>query len=427
MNSNRPDFRHLILLIGTNPLPNFVVADFFLKHNEHLQKIWLVHSEKNDLQSGTATQADNLEKLLKTRWNAEKQHQSLQFPFEKISLSDVSHAKKIRSDIEEKLDTKLGMGNGKVHLNYTGGTKAMSTHVYWLLKEKLKSDISFSYLDARRFRLLDDDRDEVIAGDLRREVSITFEELIRLHGFERRNKDDNFEFSEALCGFKKMIESGELNCFYAVPGGYNRKLFENHRGELIGNKKDLCQEKIDEFEPNDHFFSIAMSMPEKYRLFTHEKKFNQYIPNKEFKKAVKFFDGLWLEYHIAEILKGISGLSIFQNWEIKKPTWPNNLYFELDVILLKSYQMIGISCTSDITKRICKSKGFEIIHRTRQIGGDESKAILITRLVSDDKEKLQQELIHDTGGEGNILVLGADDLKHDDLLSEIQTFISEEE
>jgi len=209
MSCNQPDFHHLILLIGTNPLPNFVVADYFLKHNEHLRKIWLIHSEaRNNLQAGTNIQADNLEKLLKKKWNEEKKHQSLQFPLEKISVSDVSHAKTIRGDIESKMPGKLK--NDKVHLNYTGGTKAMSTHVYSFVKDKIKDNPSFSYLDARKFRLIDDDKDEVIAGDLRKEVTITFQELIELHWFERCNKDEKFEFSESLAIFEKLIDKDEL-------------------------------------------------------------------------------------------------------------------------------------------------------------------------------------------------------------------------
>lgn len=421
-------FRHLILLIGTNPLPNFVVADYFLKHNENLQKIWLVHSEANHLQAGTNIQADNLEKLLKKKWNEEKKHQNLKFPLEKISISDVSHAEAIRRDIDSKMLEKLK--NDKVHLNYTGGTKAMSTHVYWLVKGKIKDNSSFSYLDARKFRLIDDKGE--IADDLRKEVLITFDELIKLHGFERCNNDENFEFSESLTVFEKLIDNDQLTLFYDSNGGYNRKLFENKKGGLAEKVKELDKQKADALNaliPNDTFKSVVMRMPEANRLFTPEGKFNGNIPNTKFEKSVEFLDGLWLEHYTAKVLreslKNISAPLI--NWKIKKPEWSSNLDFELDVILLNGYHLTGISCTTSGTKGLCKSKGFEIIHRTRQIGGDEAKAILITRLKSGDKEKLQNELIYDTGGDKNILVLGIDDLKKERLVSAIQKFIFEKE
>ena len=421
MSRSEFDFHHLILLIGTNPLPNFVVADYFLKHNQQLKKIWLIHSEANTLQAGTNIQADNLEKLLKKKWKEEKQHKTLKFPLEKISVSDVSHAKTIRHDVTEKMFKKLG--NGSVHLNYTGGTKAMSVHVYWLVKDKMKDNSSCSYLDARKFRLVDDDKDEVIAEDLRREVSISFQELIELHGFERSNNNDIFAFDTSLDIFDQLINKGELSLFYDEAGGYKRKLFENQKGNLAEKTKDLDKGKVNDFTPNDTFISVIMEMPEESRLFTDGKTFNWNISNKNLKKSLKFLDGLWFERYAVKALQEIPSITLLQNWEIRKPGWPTNLYFELDVILLNGYQLTGISCTTDGVKSLCKSKGFEIAHRTRQIGGDEAKAVLITRLESYDKDKLQEELVHDTGGDKNILVLGAEDLKKEKLVSEIKEFI----
>jgi len=59
------DFEHLVLLMGTNPLPNYVVAEYFLTHNRKLENIWLVHSERFGRQEGTLTQAENLESILR--------------------------------------------------------------------------------------------------------------------------------------------------------------------------------------------------------------------------------------------------------------------------------------------------------------------------------------------------------------------------
>lgn len=119
-------FTDLVLLIGTNPLPNYVVAEFFLKHNQELKHIWLVHSEGVARQVGTRTQAGNLENVLKER---HPHNSKLSFPLPKVALSNVSNAKEVLHDANEKLIKKLPE-NSHVHLNYTGGTKAMGTHVY---------------------------------------------------------------------------------------------------------------------------------------------------------------------------------------------------------------------------------------------------------------------------------------------------------
>ena len=75
------EFTDLILLIGTNPLPNYVVAKHFLENNPLLQRIWLVHSEETRYQAGTSFQAKNLEKVLEEQYKATKKDY---FPSERL-------------------------------------------------------------------------------------------------------------------------------------------------------------------------------------------------------------------------------------------------------------------------------------------------------------------------------------------------------
>ncbi len=346
-------FEHLVLLIGTNPLPNFVVAEHFLKQDIPIKKIWLVHSEENDLQAGTKEQTDNLEKLLRTRWEQEQSHSTLQFPLEKISLSDVSHATQIRTDLKKMWD-KLEKSSS-VHLNYTGGTKSMSTHVYAALQ---KADphgqhTSYSYLDARNFRLIDDEQG-VVVDDLRKDVQLTFAEMIGLHDFVQWNQKKNPDFSQALKDLEERLKHDQS--------------LKNIDGLLF---EEYISKKIET---------------------TTKSRFHNQQP-------------------------------IEQNWEIRKSDWGNN-NFELDVILLHGYQLTGISCATSSDKKQCKHKGFEIILRIRQIGGDEAKAIVATGMKSNDTRLVQKELMYDTGGnKKNIQVLGRDDLKNDLFIRKIQQFI----
>jgi hypothetical protein len=145
----------------------------------------LIFSKENNLQGGTLTYVENLERILSK--NLKNKHKSLEFPLEKIGLSDVSHARTIKNEIMQSRITKISK-NEQLHLNYTGGTKSMSVHIYWILKElfreKITGNISFSYLDARNFRLVDDDKEQIIDGDLRKKVSLSFADLIELHGYQ---------------------------------------------------------------------------------------------------------------------------------------------------------------------------------------------------------------------------------------------------
>ncbi len=140
-------------------------------------------------------------------------------------------------------------------------------------------------------------------------------------------------------------------------------------------------------------------------------------------------DGKPFEVYLKNKLKdrfgaGMNGdKSILHNWEIKKPHW--NTHFEMDIILLNGYHLTGISSTVSFKKDSCKNKGFEVILRTRQIGGDEARAILITRSNRNQTRLLQQELIYETGrNQENILVLGIDDLRNEALyLRKIEEFV----
>jgi len=411
------NFNHLILLIGTNPLPNFVVAAHFLRKNPNIQTIWLVHSEaKKDInQEGTYEFANNLRKLL------QKEHQAT---FNFVPLSNVSKAKEIICDFKKYCLEKLE-SHSSVHVNYTGGTKVMCTHVYRIIEKQI-SNTSFSYLDAKTFRIIDDEHD-ALTDDLRQKTSVTisFEDMIGLHGFERVNEDKlNIEedmFAETVEAFAQIITSGKLvEYFDWKNGGYNRKLFENENGELIMKKSHLNAERLQAYNPNETFLFILNSLPQGYRLVKDGKLTNtELASNKHCKRVIKFLDGLWFEKYITGVLE--KHFELYTNWEIAKKDWEKN--FELDIMMVQGYQLIGISCTTDKKQPRCKEKGFEIILRTRQIGGDEAKAIVITCSAEDDRKSIEQELRLDTGSGQNIMVLGIDDVQEEILLRKIKNFI----
>jgi len=355
------NFKHLVLLIGTNPLPNFVVADFFLSSGAPIEQIWLVYSEDNRIQAGTPEQADRLEQVLYKKWHAKKNN--LEFPLKRVSLEDVGDGGKIRRDLRAKMTgTENWQDTTQFHLNYTGGTKAMATHVYQELENIGHGDQRpFSYLDANNFRLLLDGEGifpQEGAEDLRAKVNLKFSELIQLHGFVRCNHDKDRDFSQDKEQFDQFIHD---------PDNWNR---------------------------NGHYL-------EGYLYSIIKEKF-------------------------ADKLNTTN--EILLNWEIKKPGCNIKSRFELDIVLMQGYQLTGISCTitgKNGGKKKVKLKGFEIIHRCRQIGGDEAKAIIVSGLNKTSTEMLQKELEYDTGGNRkNILAIGLDELKNENIyLDMIEEFI----
>lgn len=405
----------LVLLIGTNPLPNYVVAKYLSDTNSDVKNIFLVHSGGNANQSSTWEYAVNIEKV----FNKTKQYSLLNFKY--ISLEDIENQKSIINNLnsgfnEESIDENI-------HLNYTGGTKTMGIHVYNFLQGKYKDKFESSYLSAKTFKLVNENG-VLISDDLRKKINIDFNDLLDLHGFVRKNENKEFLFGKALEKFEEIINMESIDNYFQ---SYKRENFQLDNGNLIEKTID-AEYRLKNIIVDGELLSINNSLTEEVKLFDQNRKLKNPLPNnKVVKNVIEFIDGEWLEEYIFKSINDDEQLTKFtpsKNWVIKKSNWENNVDFEIDVILMNGYQFYGISCTTDRTKKICKSKGFEIIMRTRQLGGDESKSILITMLKEDQVQALQKELELDTGGTSkNILILGKCDIRKDKLLKKIKHFM----
>lgn len=405
------DFDTLLLLIGTNPIPNFVVAEYFLKTNINLKKIVLIFSEDTKHQRGTGEYAEKIKHRLLLR----NPNRSVEFL--KIPLSDIGSSRAIVTDLKSRLSPLLKSSNS-IHLNYTGGTKSMGIHVYEFLQRDFKNSKTFSYLDARKFRLIYDETERT-SDDLRERVKLDVDEIIDLHGFEKLTTKalSTNDFEEAIELFGKLIEQNKLTDYL---NSYSGELFREN-DNLIEKARKLA-EKLGHYKAHGPFLEIDQKLPDSLRLFNPDGSLRQDLTNQGVKTSVKFFDGVWLELYVLKILKKLSQTHSFKvehDIVLRKKDWPAGTNFQLDLVLVKGYQLVGISCTTSNQKSICKNKGFEIFLRSRQIGGDESRAILITRLNEKAHLQLEEELQVDTGGSKNILVLGESDLREEKLTQKI--------
>lgn len=159
---------HLLLLIGANPLPNYVVAEYFLRLKPKPRSITAVCSQ------ATCEIAERLQKVLNRR------HQGLKYHY--LQLSDPGNAAKIQNEFAAQLKI---VKDETYHLNYTGGTKSMVVQSYLSLLEKFSADekhhATFSYLDARDFKLKSDDG-RLMSDDLRKTTE-GFREYFKCDGY----------------------------------------------------------------------------------------------------------------------------------------------------------------------------------------------------------------------------------------------------
>jgi len=422
---------NLILIIGTNPLPNYVVLKYFLD-TKRINKIYLIHSEYNNNQVGTFNYAERIKKLVNE-----------QIP-NLIPLSDISSVNKINQDLKKKLkknlkyeSKELNISNNEIiHLNYTGGTKLMAIHIYNFINNEISKERyhkQYSYLDARNFRIFYDDGSCEPTGkkDLREYVKLNISTMLKLHLYEEYNCEESLSFKYVLEKIKNLIINDKINDLFKFVKDIKPLYEEFKKNKFLEKVNDPCfQEHINAFNAiSDEILEILNAFPPDKRLNKDGKK-QIWIPDERITKnffknrvkySLKYLDGVWLEDYVYNELKlklndyseeqGNIGHSL--RARKKDELDPNNyVEFELDIFLINGYQLIGISITTENKKGLCKLKGFEIIHRVRQIGGDEAIAVLITALDDDKKLELKEDLFYSTGSSyDKILVYGINDWK----------------
>lgn len=408
--------KHLYLLVGTDPLANYVVADYFLKTQNGLETIHFIHSAEdpaNNIQS-TEPYATHLKFVL------EKKAENVQIFLHDIRIKD---SFSIHIDIRRLFsDSEKQTG---VHLNYSGGTKEMALHSYETFKDVFGGDVTFSYFDSRRNRLKEDTGieepvDSVFLGD---KVEIRFDELFELHGYSTIPEDERSGSVFSVEFFKEFLDAIQVPenfAGYLEWRAYFFDVYPNpHKVIPAEGKIKLSDLVPPEFSVSGVlketvFLKIHTEMPE--YSFLEERNGEYYlrteISNKQMDKLIetrKYIVGRWFEQYIYLLLKENlleKGLISDLNLNIMIQSAAKN--FEIDVAMIQGYELYGISCTTDKTQSLCKSKGFEILHRTKQIAGDNSKAILMTFMNEENTMETSGDL--NDLLEDRLLVLGRDDL-----------------
>ena len=367
--------KHLFLLIGTNPLPNYVAAKLLADSETH---IYLVHSSGPN---GTYPVATRLIEVLKLEEGS----------CTKVPV-DEANPYSIYKQIRKYVDGKKGLG-----LNYTGGTKVMAVHAYQAIADSA-TDVAYSYLDARCLELVshDDKRNfkREYVGD---SVKITIKDLARMHGIPLvtySQKPIQVDLCKAIA---KLQCSGEEK--------------RNSWREWI--KKDKCKN----LPAGDVFIDVLAAMQ---RVCGDspltEETLAQNLGYKSLPSLQKWFKAEWLEnyaFHcVLQLIESakLDDLSDYGiNLECKgyANNTINELKFETDVVFILGYQLFIISCIDSGEKSECKKHLFEAYVRARQIGGDESRVCLVSGY--DKPEDLQKEVEKSWDVPGMIRVMG---IKH---------------
>lgn len=363
---------HLFLLIGTNPLPNYVSARL-LARDPQRTTIWFVHSKD------TAKERDTLQKSLQTK--------GFQL-FQSIQVDEASPM-----DIYNQIQQRARSLHRVIGLNYTGGTKAMAVHAYRALQD-LNVQVQYSYLDARHLRMQVglSGRSEMITDVIDR-VHVSLEQLLALHDLSDLRQPMRREVM-----WEPVINT--LADLHTSAHGLDKwrtwcttNLRRPERPEKFANPtriKAISTESLPE--------QLQQTLRAMFPDLTFPTTFEQLAARSPLRKAdedfAKWFDGIWLEQYVYLQLQPLLGTIIQDLAMTINPDIPGGADFEFDIACMRGYQLFACSVTSSSKDGECKSKLLEGLIRSEQIGGSEARVALIC--CTDDPAKIHNQLSNPT-------------------------------
>jgi len=365
----------LFLLIGTNPLPNYVAACLLTKPRATL---YLLHSQEEE--KNTYDVAERLEIALR---------QSEYRPNLNIHLRGISRSDP--DDVEKQMKTLLNEVSpaANVGLNYTGGTKPMSVHVYHALRQAYPRGC-FSYLDAASLRMvINREGTPTQRVPVGRAVELDFQTLFGLHGYELKSPHQTAaqpQFCRALAEVHSTSQGvkqwREWLWTFREPDPQLPTVTDYPALEpAIRGFADLCGGTSTEI-------GVA-----------------QALGKDKLTSCTKFLNGGWLEEYTFDALAPLAVPLDFCDYGTElEPRKPGADVFELDVAAMWGYQLFAISCMVTEKKARAKEHLFEVFVRARQVGGDEARCAVVCCVP--DPAALQAEVEETWDAEGKIRVFG---------------------
>jgi len=430
--------KNLILLMGTNPLPNYLAARMLGGADTRLHLVVTPEIMQKRLH----------ERLLQALGGDPKD----QSQFILLNSTKPDH-------IFEKIYTRISNTPGTWGLNYTGGKKVMVIQAFRAMEQALaKNRIPgriYSYIDADTNALvIDPDGSVPRAGDsIPIEENVSLRQLLLLHGqpddvlkkvdWEKCATDQErlgtkprrIPFQPEFCAAflsawldQRGTMASWRTCDLGVSPGrlcreiglHSERAQELARSGVIlgighdpsgkamsGNQVTKEQKRLEqEFWASLAFPEIVQHKTGLHGLSSFSDKSGESV-----QALGNWLEGCWLEdYVLAQIIDiaqecGIHDYAL--GLESRLFDLESETTFESDVIFMRGHQLFYLSVTTDMTKRLNKSKSFEAYHRAQQLGGEHARTGLVT--LFDRPQELAKELADQRSVD--VHAFGPDDLK----------------
>ncbi|RIK36678.1 MAG: hypothetical protein DCC55_26530 [Chloroflexi bacterium] len=407
---------NLFVLVGENPLPNYVAAQLLLRSGGTLHLV----SSRDTLAIGK--RIANLARQVGCEFSC-PEHPPLEDPGSRFAIVDFFK--------------RVGPLKGSVGLHYTGGTKAMAVHAFQEVRQQYSQAVC-TYLDARTLEMRHAEERARIPVGL--SVKPTVAELVTLHDIPLAY------FCIALYGnlvslYQVLAKAHETEVGQNAYNEWCKTTLRRPNGRLIEKRShlplngQLCYPTAAELtevaavmrivfdSPGDYFdpeqvrqkFTMQRVVPKatsgtSSQLIEYESSTPMVLPLDE---LVRYLDGTWVEHLTLDAFNAVDSTYRPHNvvMSLKSDEKKISYNFEFDVAAMRGYQLYAISCTRSSERHLCKNKLFEAHLRAKQFGGEEAKVGLVC--CDKDPTELQKQ-VQSLWREGKeeVRVFGAQDLPH---------------
>ena len=364
---------YLFLILGTNPMPNLIAISNRVKENG---KVFFIVTDSKNGSFSSKSIGESIKKILKDK---------------KIKLLSVD--KNDEENIRNILEEKYSIADGIIELNYTGGTKNMSSSAYKFFKEKMRENekkIILSYFDNTSGKF-------IIENNIKSD-KITYVE-------EYFNKDlfnSMFTIKDIATIHKLEIKSSKegLNQY----SEYGEKYGENFRNLSLYEKKKWIEELNICCRKNNK--NLYLDFAEKYVC----KDLKEDLVDKGIEKISKYLVGDAFEEYFNNMLIAYKEENIIDEYMWSTETEPSKEIkndTELDFLVRVGKDITLLSVTLCEEKEEAKLKLYEAISRSKEISGDQCRTIFVC-LYESYKEMLNEICSLDIDIEENVNLIALD-------------------
>lgn len=397
----------LFLLVGTNPIPNIISALYRVKDSG---KLYFLYT-KGDIGEGTESIAKKLQEVV-----LRKRKDLI------TDLVDISNTED--TEIENKLTGLTDHITEKdivIELNYTGGTKVMSSVAYNyfinLARKNINKIVNLTYLDNEKRKFIvetfhKNEKDVKIKSlnDIVTDKSLTIKEISEIHCVDIDYDEPKLINKEACTKiFNKIVDENSRE--------ETIKLLESYYDKV---KKIKSISKLEELKEKEDPFSEIYTLLEvenDYKNIGFEDGFEEL-------SALEYFKGFWLEDYILNLLFinkekwGISEIahSIKNNKNVK------NKKFEVDLVIRKNNNTYFLSVSTIDYKEGVLNKLYEVSYRSVQLAGNSGKIGVICLNKSSKEIEDDYMRFWESSQKKKYMIVQLDKLQ--DLEEEIEAWIS---